>query len=811
MRRTTEWPIRPTVVTALAVLCCGLACGHPRPGPAPAAVRLVDLYRPASIAGRVTSPAPARTEWRFDGAAASVAPGGPAATRGWTAAGVAGLAIRDGRLTGRASTDFPLLHVEWPGAVGNLDSVDQIEVRLRVSGGDTLGVDASGRDAFDFAAVLEDARLFPWLNHSPLTADGQPHTVTVRPVRPVYASDTRQIFLRPTNVAGAEFAIESVRLVTRREHLAAIPSGVSWQGLSQVYRETLVARAPEVLRFEVDVPPRAVLDLGVGTPEAGPVTFVARTRPVGAGAAPTIILQRTVTTPHRWDPVTVDLSSHAGEHLTLELAIAADSPGALGFWGAPVVRSRVEGATTTAGAAPARPQGVIVVWTDTLRRDHLSAYGYSRPTSPFLERLAREGTRFDHCVSQATWTKVATPSLFTALYPATHGVTDFSDRLSSSFTTMAEVFRAGGFATLSLSSIAFTGQFTNLHQGFEELHEDMSLPDRDSSKTTRVYVDRLLPWLERHRELPFFAFLHIADAHDPYQPYPPYDTLFNDPAGKEEHERERREVRKLISDPLLKGFGMPTRAELVAAGFDPERYERYDQGWYDGSIRAMDAELARVAERLRELGLDRRTLVVVVGDHGEEFLDHGRTFHGQSTYGELSNVPLILWQPGVVPAGKVVGDTVETIDVMPTILDSVGLATPREASGRSFRALLGAPGAAPWRQRPAFTEKNRTYQVSGAPSPIDTESFAVVDGGWKLVHNTVRPRGGPEFELYALAADPRELHDVAAAHPDVVARLSAEVDAWHAKALAARRPTESAPGDLAPEELERLRSLGYVQ
>ncbi|HEV8629872.1 MAG TPA: sulfatase [Thermoanaerobaculia bacterium] len=798
------------------IALASLAACRRAPAPASTAIRLVDLYRPTSVQARVATPPPPRTEWRFDGAAPLPAPDKHIATRGWEAGpGVGNLRIRDGRLVGRATTAFPLLHVEWPGAVGNHDTIHAVEVRLRVSAGKTAGVDARGRETVDLAEVLAYAKDFPWDTTAPLPADGTTQTLTLRPPRPVSASDFRHLFLRPTDVVGAEFTIESVRIVTRREHLAGIPSGVGWQGLSQVYRETLVARAPEVLRFELAVPPRALLDLGVGTVEDAPVQFDVRVVPRRRDVSPpTTLLSRTVTTPHRWEPLAIDLASYAGERVTLELALAAEARGALGFWGSPVVRVRVPAAAAASAETTGRtepPQGVILVWADTLRRDHLSAYGYRRPTSPNLALLARQGTRFDHCVSQATWTKVATPSLLASLYPTTHGVTDFTHRLPASFTTLAEVFRAGGFATVSMSSILFTGQFTNLHQGFEELHEDMSLPDRESSKTARIYVDRLLPWLERHREVPFFAFLHISDAHDPYRPAPPYDALWNDPAGREEHEKQNRDVRKRIAEPLLKAFGMPTRVELQAAGFDPERYVTYDRGWYDGSIRGMDAELGRLVERLRELGLERKTLIVFVGDHGEEFLEHGRTFHGQSTYGELANVPLLLWRPGVVPAGKVVGETVEIIDVMPTILDLAGLPVPREAQGRSLRALLGDARAKPWRNRPAFTEKNRTFEPVGAPPPLDTETFTVVDGDWKLVHNTVRPRGGPEFELYATRWDPYDQRDMAAEHPEVVARLAQELADWHAKALAARHPAEAATARLAPEELERLRALGYVQ
>src|SRR5687767_11219512 len=139
----------------------------------------------------------------------------------------------------------------------------------------------------------------------------------------------------------------------------------------------------------------------------------------------------------------------------------------------------------------------------------------------------------------------------------------------------------------------------------------------------------------------------------------------------------------------------------------------------------MDAEIGRLLERLRELGLDRDTLVVFVGDHGEEFLEHGRTFHGQTTYGELANVPLIVWRPGAVAAGRVVEQAVETIDVMPTILAAVGLPTPKEAQGASFAPLLAEGGPARWRARPAFIEKNLTFEPVGAPPPMDTEAFAV--------------------------------------------------------------------------------------
>ena len=414
-------------------------------------------------------------------------------------------------------------------------------------------------------------------------------------------------------------------------------------------------------------------------------------------------------------------------------SLVSRRPNALGFWGAPAVRSRGE---SSRGAAKAPPQGVILIWADTLRRDHMSVYGYGRPTTPSLDALAAEGVLFRDCVGQATWTKVATPSVLTSLYPTSHRVHDFSDRLPSAATTIAEVYRQAGFATLSLSSGPFTGQFTNLHQGFEEVRESGSVRDaRDpfAGKTSRDYVDALLTWLPAHRDVPFFVFLHVTDPHHPFKPRPPYDTMWTEPGWDKEREKVAAAARKFISDPLLKRIGMPTRAELVQAGVDPGDWSEHERGWYDGSFRGMDAEIGRLVERLRALGLDHRTVVAFAADHGEEFYEHGRGFHGQTVYGELSNVPLILWGPGTVPSGIVVEPTTQMIDVMPTLLDLSGLAVPQGAQGRTLVPLLAASRAsgtvkAAATAPPAVTEKAVTRET-GAPPPRDTGSLAIVSGG----------------------------------------------------------------------------------
>jgi len=258
---------------------------------------------------------------------------------------------------------------------------------------------------------------------------------------------------------------------------------------------------------------------------------------------------------------------------------------------------------------------------------------------------------------------------------------------------------------------------------------------------------------------------------------------------------------------------MATRDELVKAGIDPEAFLRYSKDWYDGSIRAMDAELARLVERLHERGLADRTVIAFFADHGEEFHDHGRMWHGQSVYGEMIRVPLILWGPGRVPRGLKVEQPVELIDVMPTLVEFAGLAPPQGVQGRSLGPLLvaGAPatsgGARP--DRPIFAEK----QPQGRKDyPGASESYAIIEGEWKLVQNVARPPEKPEFELFAFYKDPLDQKDLAPANPDVVKKMAGMLDQWRQKTKAARlKPDSEATKGLSKEQLEQLRSLGYVQ
>ncbi|MGH9334374.1 MAG: sulfatase family protein, partial [Vicinamibacteria bacterium] len=322
----------------------------------------------------------------------------------------------------------------------------------------------------------------------------------------------------------------------------------------------------------------------------------------------------------------------------------------------------------------------------------------------------------------------------------------------------------------------------------------------------------LLPWVEAHKDVPFFAMIHATDPHSDYEPNAPYDTLWAGPEAKQRHEEWTKQVTPFIESTFMKNMGLPTREELEKAKLDPEAFVGIELDWYDGSIRGADVELGRVLEKLDELGIADETLVVFLSDHGEEFLDHGGHFHEENVYGELVNVPLIMRWPSALPAGRSVDETVQLLDLAPTVLDLAGIAIPERMQGQSLKPLMmtsSGSGETRWRSRPAISEWRKRTDQQGTRI---VDAFGIIEGEWKLVRNVDRPDDVPEFELYHHETDPLDQKNVASEHPDIVERMAQQLERWRKWAIENPLPPDGAAAeDMTSEELERLRSLGYVQ
>ena len=799
-----------------AVTLALLLTGCDDPVSAPSVVRLVDDFSSATVVDAVEPMEVEQTVLRFDGESTVEDPKEPEETLGWEAAHqVSGLKIRDGMLVGKADSDLAILSLSKPEDLGRGDLLQAFEIRIRVTAEAKMHI-YSGRTQ----PKVEDPKDWKghkrWRYSTTVEAGDEVKTYTLRSSNsspPPSLGRANFIVVILEDAKGARFAIESLRFITRREELAGVASGIGFHGMSDVYRETLVTRAPETVLYEVDVPPRSWMEVHLGTIDDGPLRFRIGVRQEGADD--TALLTKTLTTPRRWEKARIDLTDYAGRRITLALALDAESRGRIGFWGTPVIRGEgVRGQATepsaartalTGGEAGEPPRGVIVVLADTLRRDRLPFYGYDRDTAPHLTRMAENGTVFEKPVAQGSWTKVSVPSILTSLYPTTHGLVEPKHRIPATATTLAEVFREAGYATFATSSVGFTGQNSNLHQGVEVLHERGSVRDlgHSRSKTARIFVDQLLPWLEDHRDVPFFVFLHAFDPHDPFEPYPPYNTLYST-AEENAAQDERSEKLEKVMEEMDGLSHLPATKHLVKAEIDPDVFVGHEFDWYDASIRGMDVEIGRLLEGLKNLDLLDDVVIAFASDHGEEFLEHDKHFHGTSTYGELINVPLVLHWPGVVPAGRV-PNVIQMIDLMPTILELARLPIPEEAQGQSLLPLLGDSSG--WRQRPAFSERKR---IPDDPFYLpEVDSFAVVTEGWKLVQNTERPADYPEFELFDYHQDPLDQHDVAGEYSEVVERLAGLIAEWQEAALAVKL-VAAEDAEISPEELEKLRALGYV-
>jgi arylsulfatase A-like enzyme len=382
---------------------------------------------------------------------------------------------------------------------------------------------------------------------------------------------------------------------------------------------------------------------------------------------------------------------------------------------------------------------------------------------------------------------------------------------------MAEVFREQGYATVAYSSVGFTGKMNNMHQGYDELHEGESINDSEyHSKSARPYVDRLIPWLADHKDAPFFVFLHMFDPHSPFRPRPPYDTMWGDPGAKDrlaelEADMRKKEIRTGMDN-------LPAKEDYLKTGNKPEELLKIYTDWYDGSIRGADAEIGRLLEALREMGLDQDTLMVWVSDHGEEFWEHGKLFHGHSVYGELNQVPLVFRWPNnpEIRKGARVDQQIENIDIMPTILSLVGIPGPTNIQGRSLVTLLNGTGVASWQERPAFTQAmvgDPPGRGGGGGSERKPERphFGIINHGWKLIRKELDP--DVEQELYEHPIDYLNLTNVIKSEGPAshVKELAETLDTWKKRAGDAKLPSdETMTQQLSSEEIRRLRALGYL-
>jgi arylsulfatase A-like enzyme len=456
-----------------------------------------------------------------------------------------------------------------------------------------------------------------------------------------------------------------------------------------------------------------------------------------------------------------------------------------------------------------------LITIDTLRADHLSAYGYPRRTSPNLDALAAEGALFEVAYSESNTTNPSHATILTGAPMQVHGVVNTPQGLEApGLPMLAERFQSAGYATAAIVSARHLNQGpSGFGRGFGT-YLDVEETQRGAGETVALASE----WIEAHAQQPFFVWLHLFDPHTPYAPPPPYDTRFPSPPGP------RIDVMfgRLSHDEFFRTHPMPAaEREALSAEFSRNfegtiGYNRMGvtpselahlTALYDGEIAYADASLGDLFSTLSRLGLDDHTLVVVTSDHGEAFGEHGLYAIHRTIYEETLRIPLILRYPGRIPAGQRLQTPVQHLDIAPTVLGYAGLSPSESLRGESLAPLL-SDGAAP-PIRPIFAEHTRLYagMVRDGPwklivSRPEMKAKAIAAGVQKRVLDRIHPDAR---ELYDLTSDPgetRNLADSQAAITERLRRLDTERFPPEARTPSARA--------VDAETSERLRALGYT-
>lgn len=442
--------------------------------------------------------------------------------------------------------------------------------------------------------------------------------------------------------------------------------------------------------------------------------------------------------------------------------------------------------------AQIRGPSVIIVLIDTLRSDHLGCYGYTRDTSPNIDRWAQEAIVFEQAIAQASWTKPSVASIFSGLYPTVHRTgggwhvrrevrgdslvmvpappeaPGTTAKLPPGVVTLAEVFREAGYRTVSFTANRLIGRDYNYGQGFETYRFC-----NDPHVTSNA-----IAWLEEHGREPFFLYLHYMAPHAPYDPPPEFDRFTT---GEDPFDLPPGDLKDAINFTRTRTLTQEDVRDLV------------DQ--YDGEILFSDDQFARLLAKLEELDLRDQTIIALTADHGEEFLEHGMVWHESvHLYEELIHVPLIIDPPGAQVAGRRAAEPVMLIDLGPTLFEMAGLPVPAEMQGRSFAPLL----------RGDVFVAREVYSET-------------IDWGFKQAiradaRKLILDRDTRDMELYDLVRDPGEGDPALDLPGQEIRALLDSLDAQYARNLQQLDP--DALGfemGISEVELERLRSLGYIQ
>jgi arylsulfatase A-like enzyme len=689
------------------------------------------------------------------------------------------------------------------------DRMDQVGLNFNYDQGDSVGV----------------FRLTRGGDWAPLVTDG-----TVQTYRMSLDSPRMERWEGPWTHLGIWFTsrpdeeaatldLLSVRVIPREAEFAEDRTGVrpvrsgAFAGYGPL-RRALYLHAPGRIAFRVRIPEAGRLDAGLGVLRGdAPVTFaITATR---QGGAVERVFEETYAGQKHWAQRSVDLSHLAGQTVTLALEAEAPRSGTVALWAAP----------TLSGSTATDKPNIIFYVIDGAGADYMSVYGYNRRTTPNLERLAAEGALFERAYSNSSWTRPSTASFMTSLqHSVLGGFTSGFNVIPEEARTMAQHLHGAGYQTAVLTANPNAGRLSGLERGvdfFREAWAEFTYAGGGNYRESSRYLhEAFWGWREAYPSEPYWVHFQSVDIHEDFPASAPFGGLF---VGPERVRRWREWDQRLNEEG---GHGEYSEA-WERTGLSRVGFFTLQQALYDETMAHNDYQIGRLVERLKAEGEWGNTLLIVGSDHSIEAAMDDMGIAIQDSLpprwsramfrSSISRIPLIFVWPGHIVGGQRFSQpVVSMIDVLPTILDLVGLPLPEVMQGQSLApVLLGEEG---WVSRPVILDEFAVDLETGERRGL----IEVVDGRWGASMEINPEHAGEEEEalwrrpvpllLYDLWNDPFCLHSLHEERPDLVDKYTAFLEAqWEAHQALGQRFTPGEPAELTPEQLETLRALGYIR
>ena len=666
------------------------------------------------------------------------------------------------------------------------DDIADIVIRARINKGNIM------RLSWDTHSKLpKDSKLI-WRKEIKinLVADNKFHTYVVNAKNLLKRhlkmnENIRRIFLSPSDVDGAILEIDFIRFSSKFAKYYEQSYGTGYETIGNEMRRVLYMLPTQTLKYSLKVPKRLpTLYLGNGVLiDKKPVNFEIF---ISDNHKKERLYANRVENASEWHDVRLNLSKWAGKQVQLSLRVSGFKNN-VAFWSNPFISSE-----------PKKRFNVIFILEDALRSDHLSINGYKLPTTPVKDKLFRKcGIIFPHAISQATWTRASVPSLMTSLLPTATGVWHFSDMLSDKYLTIAEILRGQGFVTASFIQNPNVGPWAGLHQGFSQIFDSVIL----KHETENIFGDRLTSWIASHHSQNFFLYLHILDPHGPYDPPVPYDRWYREaPSGGGTPVMHSQLDPKWIKHPTLEGRRLR----------------------YAGEIRHNDALLPRLIEKLKALGIFQNTLLVFMSDHGEHLGEHRLDLwdHRPPGFIQVINVPLNFVYPARFHKSKRILQTVQLIDVVPTVLELADIDTSNLLlQGDSLIDLIEDRRLSYWKNRIIASEEPHDMSISKREPQCSGSLFF---RKWHLINSEHLFRGSVylpaflRFGIFNLEDNHDETHMTFSFLPDLYlkykfAKIMTDLQSNDIAAWKKWTKGQDKYYKFDPDRLKRLRDLGYIK